>query len=146
MVKEPFSDAMKEAIEACEDGKKTLVRLPWFRGRWTTRDAVLVYGCPSWFVTDTTVHALLKRGMLVTTHTRGPNRRPAAVRLATYDEMVSKFPADMQPMIRQAKSFIEGFLAKLNALPPEERRRLHRLNFPEQYKDEQCLSSTISPA
>jgi hypothetical protein len=140
-----MSYLMNETLDACSGGN-TLVRLPWFRGCWTTPDAEMVNGRPAWFVVDTTVHALLKRGMLVTTHTRGPDRRPAAVRLATYDEMVSRFPADMQPMMRQAKSFIEEFLAKLNALPPEERRRLHRLNFPEQYKDEQCRSSTTSPA
>jgi hypothetical protein len=144
MVREPMSDVMKEAIEACRDGK-TLVRRPAFRGCWTTPDAVMTNGKPAWSVTDTTVHSLIKRGLLVVTHTRTEGR-PAAARLATVDEMVALWPADMQPMMRDMKIVFDEILRRMKQETPEDRRRLHLLNFPERSEDGEACPSTTSAA
>jgi hypothetical protein len=88
IIQEPLSDLLVDAIETARRHGGVLVRRAVFRGSWTWLGCPAEKGStrPSWYVTDTTVHALLKRGCAVKTHTREGDR-PAAVRVKSEKEM-----------------------------------------------------------
>lgn len=83
-----MSDTLVDAIRVAGLHDGQLVRRLHFRGCWTYRDCPLDSdgGLPKWWVSDNTVHALIRRGIAVVTHTRVANR-PAAVRVKSKTEM-----------------------------------------------------------
>jgi hypothetical protein len=90
-----------------------LVRQPRFRGCWTYRDCRprrvgRAGGLPKWWVTDNTVHSLIRRGIAVVTHTRVEGR-PAVVRVSMTDHEDDR-PVDLTVVV-DGKRF-GGFTAE----------------------------------